>query len=352
MIWYESTFYFSKFTAKVTMTNIKNSIPIALIGAGRIGKIHANNACQNAHLNLKYVVDGYQPALDEVSAATGAEAASLDQIFADNSIKGVIIASSTDTHANLIEQAAKAGKVIFCEKPVDLDLSRVDQCLKTVEENSVQLLVGFNRRYDPHFAALQSRLQSGEIGTIEQVVITSRDPSPPPAEYISVSGGIFRDMTIHDFDMARWLLGCEPVSVQVTGSCMVDPAIGEQGDIDTAMIVLKTGSGAMCSIINSRRAVYGYDQRIEVFGSKGMLQVANVTENQVSVATHQGNTGSRVENFFLKRYAAAYMQEMNHFAEILKGDATPLTTGHDGRQALALAEAALQSLKTGKTVLL
>lgn len=334
------------------MTDLKHNIPVALIGAGRIGKIHANNAVQNSALNLKYVVDGYQPAREEVSSATGAQAASLDQIFTDDSIKGVIIASSTDTHADLIEQAAKAGKAIFCEKPVDLDLSRVDQCLKTVEENSVQLLVGFNRRYDPHFAALQSRLQNGEIGAIEQIVITSRDPSPPPAEYISVSGGIFRDMTIHDFDIARWLLSSEPISVHVTGSCMVDPAIAEQGDIDTAIIVLKTESGAMCSITNSRRAVYGYDQRLEAFGSKGMLQAGNVMENQISVATAQGITSGRVENFFLERYAASYVNEMSHFAEILKGNTSPLTTGWDGRQALALAMAANLSLETGKTILL
>lgn len=334
------------------MTDTTYNIPIALIGAGRIGKIHADNASRNTALYLKYVVDGYQPALDEVSKTTGAQQASLEQVFADDSIKGVIIASSTDTHADLIEQAAQANKAIFCEKPVDLDLERVDQCLKTVEENSVPLLVGFNRRYDPHFAALQSRLADGEIGAIEQIVITSRDPSPPPAEYISVSGGIFRDMTIHDFDMARWLLASEPVSVQVTGSCLIDPAIGEQGDIDTAIIVLKTESGAMCSITNSRRAVYGYDQRIEAFGELGLIKVGNVTENQVSIATSKGITGSRVENFFLERYARAYANEMNHFADILMGRATPLTTGWDGRQALALAEAALRSLKTGKTVLL
>ncbi|PCI48432.1 MAG: inositol 2-dehydrogenase [Alphaproteobacteria bacterium] len=334
------------------MTNINSSIPIALIGAGRIGKIHAGNASRNPALNLKYIVDGYQLARDDVTAATGAEEASLAQVFADDSIKGIIIASSTDTHADLIEQGARAGKIIFCEKPVDLDLSRVDQCLKTVEENSVPLLVGFNRRYDPHFSALHRRLKNGEIGTIEQIVITSRDPSPPPAEYIAVSGGIFRDMTIHDFDMARWLLDSKIISIQATGSCMVDPAIGEQGDIDTAIIVLKTESGAICSIINSRRAVYGYDQRIEAFGSKGLLQVANVTEDQVSAITPQGMTGPRIGNFFLERYAAAYEQEMNHFADVLKGTATPLTTGHDGRQALALAEAALRSLKTGKTIFL
>lgn len=334
------------------MINLQHNIPIALIGAGRIGKIHAQNANRNAGLNLKYVVDGYQAALDEVCAATGAQSASLDQVFADDSIKGVIIASSTETHADLIEQAAISGKIIFCEKPVDLDLARVDQCLKTVEKNSVHLLVGFNRRYDPHFTALKSRIDNGEIGAIEQIVITSRDPTPPPASYISVSGGMLRDMTIHDFDMARWLLDSEPISVHITGSCLVDPNIGAQGDIDTAIIVLKTENGAMCSIINSRRAVYGYDQRIEVFGEHGLLQVANVMENQVSSATHQGLTKSRVENFFLERYAVAYAQEMNHFSDILQGISTPLTTGHDGRQALALAEAALQSLKTGKTVFL
>lgn len=334
------------------MTDSPAEICIALIGAGRIGTVHAQNIARSTGLSLKYISDPDEAAAQTLASATGATVVDTDRIWDDQSVKGVVIASSTDTHAGLIEQAAKAGKAIFCEKPVDLNLERVEQCLATVKDHSVQLLIGFNRRFDPQFAALKKRLQDGEIGSLELLLITSRDPSPPPTDYIARSGGLFRDMTIHDFDMARWLLGDEPVSVQATGSCQIDPAIAEQGDIDTAIIVLKTAGGAICCINNSRRAVYGYDQRIEAFGSKGMLQVHNLPQTHVSAATAQGFLHSPAEHFFLERYAAAYAREIDHFAQILRGETTPLTTGGDGRQALALAEAANESLAAGKTVTL
>lgn len=332
------------------MTDSPSEIQTALIGAGRIGAVHARNITRSTDLSLKYISDPDEAAAQALAASTGATVVDTDQIWDDSSVQGVVIASSTDTHAGLIEQAAKAGKAIFCEKPVDLNLERVDQCLATVKDRSVPLLVGFNRRFDPQFAALRERLQDGEIGSLELLLITSRDPSPPPAEYAARSGGLFRDMTIHDFDMARWLLGDEPVSIQATGSCQIDPAIAEQGDIDTAVIVLKTASGTICCINNSRRAVYGYDQRIEAFGSQGMLQVHNLPQTHVSAATAHGVLHSPAEHFFLERYAAAYAREIDHFAQILKGEAAPLATGRDGRQALALADAANQSLAAGKTV--
>ena len=332
------------------MTNSPIKIHVALIGAGRIGAVHARNIAQSADLSLKFITDPYEPAARALAAATGGTVVDTDQIWEDQSVQGVVIASSTDTHADLIEHAARAGKTIFCEKPLDLNLERVDQCLETVKAHSVQLLVGFNRRYDPQFTALRERLQNGEIGSLELLLITSRDPGPPPADYIARSGGLFRDMTIHDFDMARWLLDDDPVSIQVTASCLVDEAIAEQGDIDTAVIVLKTARGAICCINNSRRAVYGYDQRIEAFGSEGMLQAHNPPESHVSAATAQGVLHGRAEGFFLERYASAYAREIEHFAQILKGETAPLTTGWDGRQALALAEAANQSLAAGKTV--
>jgi myo-inositol 2-dehydrogenase/D-chiro-inositol 1-dehydrogenase len=319
-------------------------------GAGRIGLIHAANIAAHPGASLGYVVDVNQPAAEALAQKYGAKVTTAEAALADPTVKAVLIASSTDTHADLIERAARAGKAILCEKPVDLSLARVDACLKVAKAAGVPLLIGFNRRFDPSFGTLRQELRAGAIGKLELLAITSRDPGPPPMAYIKVSGGLFRDMMIHDFDLARWLLGEEPIEVYATASCLVDPAIGEAGDIDTAAVVLRTKSGAIAQISNSRRAVYGYDQRIEAFGAGGMLRAENRTPTTVERATAAGVSRDKPLHFFLERYAEAYRAELDHFVTaVSKGE--PLSVGGaDGRAALALAEAALESSKTGRPV--
>jgi myo-inositol 2-dehydrogenase/D-chiro-inositol 1-dehydrogenase len=262
----------------------------------------------------------------------------------------VIIASSTDTHAELIIAAAQAGKAIFCEKPIDLSLKRVDQCLAAAKKAKVPLFIGFNRRFDPSFAALHARLTRGDIGSVEQVIVTSRDPGLPPLSYIKTSGGQFRDMTIHDFDMARWLLGEEPTEVFAYGSCLVDPAVGKAGDTDTVMVLLKTASGRQAHINNSRRASYGYDQRIEVHGAKGRLLAGNRTPTTVELADATSVSTDKPMYFFLERYAEAYRAELATFVECVLAKKPMPVGAADGRMAIVLAEAALKSLKTGRPV--
>ena len=325
-------------------------LKFAMFGAGRIGAIHAANVAQHSGAELATISDVHRPSAEALAAKTGAKVVDVETALADPSINAVIIASSTDTHASLIEASAKAGKAIFCEKPVDLDAARVDRCLAVVKECGVPLSLGFNRRFDPSFRALQSAVAEGKIGKVEMVCITSRDPGPPPVSYIKVSGGLFRDMTIHDFDMARWLLGEEPTEVFAIGSCLVDPAIAEAGDIDTAIVTLKTASGAVAQITNSRRATYGYDQRIEVLGSTGMLKAENRTATTVELSNGEGVTRDKPLNFFLERYAEAYKVELDSFITAIEGGKAPAPTGEDGRRALVLADAATQSLKTGAPV--
>nr|WP_271274588.1 inositol 2-dehydrogenase [Aliamphritea hakodatensis] len=325
---------------------------LCLFGAGRIGAIHAANVARHPQVNIKYIVDAYAPAAQKLAQLYGADVVSTERALADAELHGVIIASSTNTHADLIELSAAADKAIFCEKPVDLDVARVEACLASVEASGVVCSIGFNRRYDPQFSNLQRAVRDGSIGTLEMLTITSRDPSPPPAEYIGVSGGLFRDMMIHDFDMARWLLGEEPVEVYATASCLVDPAIGEAGDVDTALVTLKTASGKLCQISNSRRASYGYDQRIEAFGSEGMVQANNQLENTVVVTDSAGSRSAKPQYFFLERYEAAYRLELDNFIACIGGDAEPVANTHDGLQSLRLAEAAVESLRTGAAVLL
>ncbi|WP_336296732.1 inositol 2-dehydrogenase [Aliamphritea hakodatensis] len=327
-------------------------INLCLFGAGRIGAIHAANVARHPQVNIKYIVDAYAPAAQKLAQLYGADVVSTERALADAELHGVIIASSTNTHADLIELSAAADKAIFCEKPVDLDVARVEACLASVEASGVVCSIGFNRRYDPQFSNLQRAVRDGSIGTLEMLTITSRDPSPPPAEYIGVSGGLFRDMMIHDFDMARWLLGEEPVEVYATASCLVDPAIGEAGDVDTALVTLKTASGKLCQISNSRRASYGYDQRIEAFGSEGMVQANNQLENTVVVTDSAGSRSAKPQYFFLERYEAAYRLELDNFIACIGGDAEPVANTHDGLQSLRLAEAAVESLRTGAAVLL
>ena len=319
-------------------------IGISLFGAGRIGRMHGRNLHRHEAFDLRHVVDVHAPAAREVAGAAGASVATVDQTLDDPDVRAVLIASSTDTHADLIERAARAGKAIFCEKPIDLDMARVEACLKVVEEAGVPLMVGFNRRFDANFRMLRQLVDDGRIGEVEIVAITSRDPGPPGPDYIKVSGGLFRDMMIHDFDMARFLLDEEPLEVSATGSALVDPAIGELGDIDTALVTLRTGSGRLCQIQCSRRATYGYDQRIEIHGSRSAARAENVRQHTVEVLDQDGFHGALPPHFFIERYAAAYLAELDHFADCLRTGRLPSPSGEDGRRALALADAALQSM--------
>ena len=323
---------------------------IALFGAGRIGQVHAVNIAEHKETRLYSVVDPHQEGAVALATKYGAKVQSCEEAMADPEIHGVLIASATDTHADLIERAARAGKTIFCEKPVHLDLARVRDCLAMVAACNVPLFVGFNRRYDPQFRRVREMLAAGMIGKAESLLITSRDPSPPPANYVKVSGGMFRDMTIHDFDMARFIIGEDPVSIYAQGSNLVDPAIGEAGDIDTAFVVMKFPSGAMATIVNSRRSGYGYDQRLELHGAKGLLTAKNIHENAVEHWSEEGCVAAKPEHFFLQRYAAAYIAEWQHFVDVLAGRATPECSGNDGAQALYLADMALESLHSGREV--
>lgn len=322
----------------------------AVCGAGRIGRIHARNIAAHPGASLEYVIDVVESAAAEVAAFGGGRAAkSLAEALPH--VDAVLIASPTPTHVELIEAAAAAGKAIFCEKPIDLDLARVDRTIEKVNAAGIPFFVGFNRRFDPSFARMKSDIVEGKIGTLEQLAIVSRDPGPPPVEYIRQSGGLFRDMSIHDFDMVRWILGEDPVEVYATASNFVDPAIEAAGDIDGAVVVLKARSGALIHITNSRRAVYGYDQRVEAFGSEGMLTVENQTDTRVVRWTDAGVSRDKPQPFFLERYMAAYQAELEHFVDAVgREDGALLVTAHDGRQALALADAALASLKSGQPV--
>jgi myo-inositol 2-dehydrogenase/D-chiro-inositol 1-dehydrogenase len=325
-------------------------IQFAQFGAGRIGAIHAASIAASGRARLVHVVDVHAPSAEALAAKHGARVSDTAAALADPAVGAVLIASSTDTHADLVIAAARAGKAIFCEKPIDLSLARVDACLAEVRRAGVPMLVGFNRRFDPSFSELHRRIGAGAIGSVEQVIITSRDPGPPPASYIKVSGGMLRDMTIHDFDMARWMLGEEPVEVFAYAANLVDPAIGAAGDVDSAMVLLRTASGRMAHINNSRRASYGYDQRVEVFGSAGRLIAGNRTPTTVELANAESVATDKPLHFFLERYADAYRFEMDAFLDAL-ANKTPMPVGaEDGRQALVLADAAVRSLAEGRPV--
>ncbi len=326
------------------------TVKFALLGAGRIGKTHARAIDYNPDAKLVAVYDPVDDEAVSVSAQYGCDIRSLDAIANSDDIDVVAICTPTNTHADFIEKYARAGKVIFCEKPIDLDLERVRACLKVVDETDARLMLGFNRRFDPHFCALKSAIEMGKIGKVEQVVITSRDPALPPMEYISVSGGIFRDMMIHDFDMARFMLGEEIQTVYATGSVLVDPEVKERGDFDTAMVVLTTKSGKQAHINNSRRASYGYDQRIEVHGSEGMVRADNPKPLMVESATQIGYTSQPLHDFFMTRYEDAYAAEIAMLIEAIISNQPLNPTGKDGLIALALAEAANISIKEGRAI--
>ena len=325
-------------------------LTFAQFGAGRIGQIHAANLALNPKACLRYVVDVDAKAAKALAERTGAEVADRERALADAVVDAVIIASSTDTHADLAIAAAAAGKAVFCEKPIDLALERVDRCLAAVSKAGVPFMVAFNRRFDPSFRALKARIDAGDIGQVEQVIITSRDPGLPPIAYLRSSGGQFRDMTIHDFDTARWLLGEEPTEVFAYGSCLVDPAVAAAGDVDSAMVLMRTASGRLCHINNSRRAAYGYDQRIEVHGSGGRLIAGNHTPTTVELADGQAVKSDKPLHFFLERYAESYRAELAAFIDAVVAKRPMPAAVDDARQALVLAEAAVLSSKEGRPV--
>ena len=325
---------------------------VVIIGAGRIGRIHAANLDQHPLADVSYVVDVVESAASDLAASCGAQVGSVDSALADDSVDAVVIASSTDTHAGLIAKAAKAGKAIFCEKPLDLDARTAQQSLDLVDKHQVLMCLGFNRRHDPSFNRLKQDIDRGLVGDVEVVSITSRDPSPPPVEYIGRSGGLFRDMMIHDFDMGRWLLGEEPVEVFASGSVLVDENIGKAGDIDTAIAVLKTASGRLCQITNSRRCSYGYDQRIEVFGSEGMVRAGNERPSRVELANGEGFHKDPVLPFFLERYADAYRLQMDKFLRAVNGENIDLPQGPDGLRALLIADAAQRAHESGRPIMI
>ena len=326
------------------------TVNFAILGAGRIGQVHARAVAGTPGAKLVAIADPMATAAEKVSRAYGCDIRSIDAIESSADVGAVVICTPTDTHADLIERFARAGKAVFCEKPVDLSLARVAACLKVVATEKATLMVGFNRRFDPDFMAVKAAIDAGHIGSVEMVTIISRDPGAPPADYITRSGGIFRDMTIHDFDMARWLLGEEVETVQAAASVLTDPATGALGDFDSVNVILRTASGRQAIISNSRRATYGYDQRIEVLGSKGMVAAENQAENRVTLADGDGYHSAPLLNFFMSRYTAAYANEIAAFvAAVQQGRPTP-STGKDGLLALALADAALVSVAEGRTV--
>ena len=322
-----------------------------ILGAGRIGKVHAATIANSSTARVAYVADAMPEAAASLAQTVGAEVRSVDEVIASD-VDAILIATPTDTHADLIEQAARAGKAILCEKPVSMSVERIEACLPVVEQAGVPLMIGFNRRFDPNFASLQQRVSRGEIGDVEIVTITSRDPAPPPVSYIERSGGLYRDMMIHDFDMARFLLGEEPVSVSAHASVLVDKKIGEAGDYDSVSVILETASGRQALISNSRRATYGYDQRIEVHGSKGMVAAENQRPVSIEVASEKGYTRPPLHDFFMTRYIEAYANEIAAFIAALGDQKKASPSGADGLAALKLADAALKSARTGKAVVI
>ena len=326
---------------------------IGIIGAGRIGKVHMQSITYNVPTaKVLGITDVFNDGLQELADKYGIEKVYADykEMLADKDIDAVLVCSSTDTHADISIEAAKAGKHIFCEKPVDLTPEKVQAVIDAVAKAGVKLQVGFNRRFDHNFAHVRSLINEGKVGNLELIKITSRDPEPPPAEYAAVSGGMFLDMTIHDFDMARFLAGSDVTEVYASATCLVDPAIGEAGDVDTAIINLKFENGALGVIDNSRRAAYGYDQRIEVFGSKGAAMAANDTPTNVTIMNSDGVTTDKPLYFFLERYMQSFRDEMVQFVDAVLNDKDTPTTGVDGLNSILVALAAKKSVKEGRPV--
>ena len=322
---------------------------VGVLGAGRIGRIHTENLFQMPGVRVKSIADPYADfsSWPPDNVATGLEP---ELVLNDPEIEAVLICSPTPTHAPFTEAAARAGKHIFCEKPVDLDPDRIRQTLAVVEAAGVKMQVGFNRRFDPTFARVRKAVTDGDIGDVQIVKITSRDPEAPPVSYVETSGGIFLDMTIHDFDMVRFITGSEVEEVHAMGAVLIDPAIGEAGDVDTAVTTLKMANGALAVIENSRQAVYGYDQRVEVFGSRGSAEAGNETANRV---TFSGKDGVRSDNplyFFLERYQVSFQAELEAFLASIRDDRDPPVGGRDGLMSVLVALAAARSMAENRPV--
>ena len=328
---------------------------LGLIGAGRIGKLHAENiATRIRSARLDAVADvNLQPAR-EVAERFNIRTATADyrDLLAVSSIDAVAICSATNTHAQIIQEAAAAGKHIFCEKPIDFDLQRITHALNAVSKADVKLQIGFNRRFDPSFAKVRELVASGKIGTPHIARITSRDPAPPPIEYVKTSGGLFLDMTIHDFDMVRFLSGSEAEEVYAVGDALIDPEIARLGDADTAIVTMRLKNGALATIDNSRKAVYGYDQRVEVFGSAGMVTVSNRTPDNHSLANSDGVHSAKPQFFFLERYQESYVAEMQEFVDCILDDEVPSVNGKDGLIPVIMGLAATRSLRERRPVML
>ena len=327
------------------------SLRVGLIGYGRIGAMHAellSRSVEGADLGAVYEPDPQRAG--QVYFDTGVEPSpGVTELF-ESGIEAVAICSSTPTHARYIRMAARAGVAVFCEKPISLDLHEAAGAVETAEAAGIPLVVGFNRRFDPAHRAVREGVARGEIGDPWQVLIISRDPAPPPADYLEVSGGLFRDMTIHDFDMARYLLADEVVEVQVTAASVVSEAAGRLGDVDTAFVTLRYESGALGMIANCREAAYGYEQRIEVHGSGGRLSSLDPPLRHTRLATAEGLITPPLHHFFIERYREAYLEQWRGFLAVMRGESSPAASGRDGYRALALAEAAQQSHDTGRPV--
>jgi myo-inositol 2-dehydrogenase/D-chiro-inositol 1-dehydrogenase len=327
---------------------------IAVLGCGRIGQMHAANVKRHPRAELAAVYDVNQQAAEQVAAKQGVPAAkSAEEIFASKEIDAVLIATTTPTHADYIEMAVASGKAAICEKPIDLNLARVNACAAKIKGTKVPIQLGFNRRYDPGHSAARAAMLAGEIGELHQVIITSRDPALPPRAYLEAAGGLFRDMTIHDFDLARFMLGEEPTEVFALGNALIDPKLAAElgGEVDTAMFILRTASGKQCHINNSRTAVYGYDQRVELMGTKGMVISDNRKPHEVKRYTATTTeTSQPYQFFFLERYLEAFMAEIDGFVDCVEKGATPLASFEDGRRALILAEAAYISMREKRLV--
>ena len=325
-------------------------INLAIIGAGRIGKVHALAINNSKLANLVYIYDPDEEIAKKFSVEFNCIVSNIDNIKKDKQIDAVIICSPTDTHVELICIFSNYKKAIFCEKPIDLDIKKVRKCLETIEKNKTQFMIGFNRRFDQHFQSLKNSLKQNKIGNIETIIITSRDPGLPPINYLKQSGGIFKDMTIHDFDMAIFLLDELPVEIYSSASILIDDQIKEVADFDTASVILKTLSGKQIIISNSRRSRYGYDQRIEVHGSLGMVSAENQRPVSIEIANSQGFTKPPLHHFFMTRYIDAYAEEINYFVNSLKSGSEIKPNGIDGLNALIIAEAAKSSLLKGKNL--
>lgn len=328
-------------------------IRIAVLGCGRIGAMHAYNIAAHPRATLAAVFDINEAAATAVASKTGAKVlGSVAAVLADAEVDAVLIATATDTHADILEACVAAGKPVLCEKPIDLSLARVNACAAKIAGSAVPIQLGFVRRFDPGHRAVRKAIEAGDLGEVHQVTITSRDPGLAPESYLQVSGGIFRDMTIHDFDMARFILGEEPVEVSATASRLVDPALMERlGDYDTLVVTMKTASGKQAIITNSRRATYGYDQRVEVLGSKGMA----ISENRRphGMTLHTADFTEQAEpllNFFIERYREAFDAEIDAFVDAIEQGVAPEVGFEDGRLALVLAEAAMKSVAEGRMV--